>query len=536
MIKRLRQILRRRRRPRQVRPATRCIYPSLERLEDRAMLSATFGHTPHGHGGPAFDARDGGGQRFANSGAYASDSQRGARFDSETYRGDRNFEPSFGGMYDRAPVRNQFSQKFTMDSYPRSWSSYSGWQQPMRSPAPVSYVEPPPVLDKPPVTRAATPVVESPVVKRNATPALDYSQPKREETVYSDPTVADLVAAFRELARRASQNSYSTGFDLNTDFIQYGSSSQTTTSRNQTLGSNDSVNLLPSATELLGFTSSITNLPSVTQLISRDTNVVGLLSTTARELVFQDYTARIGLSVPSVLYDRSPTAAIAAEGVQTDASDGFIQPNDAMTMDETARLNSLVEQEHEAVAGMLRSLHNLDTPLQASAPATPGSAIMSLQPEQTPVANAELQTEVALDEMPVGEVDGGMVLLQPTGVAADSVLDIPAVTTDRVERLAVHTGMETSVDVVQAVDIAVDDTFGSDTVQPSSSTSSSQENQNGLEPALQRESTSSNRAAVVVGATTLTGALVWMSRTITRKPKADRSAEKRHTRRGPSSR
>jgi hypothetical protein len=180
--------------------------------------------------------------------------------------------------------------------------------------------------------------------------------------------------------------------------------------------------------------------------------------------------------------------------------DGFIRPTDGSMVDAPVSSSDAVVRELDAIDAVLDELHEPDKFLPASI-----STDTNLQ--------VDLQSDAALNEMPAGEVDGGMVLLQSTGDANVSVLDLTPVYADHVNRNARPAKMETSVGMFQAVDVQTDDAPTNDTTPQMKSTGAlTPEIKLNENVPFKRESSSSNKAAALAGATTLTGALVWLSR------------------------
>jgi hypothetical protein len=195
--------------------------------------------------------------------------------------------------------------------------------------------------------------------------------------------------------------------------------------------------------------------------------------------------------------------------------DGFIRPTDGSVDDATVNSSDAVVREREAIDAVLDELHDPE-----KFPPAIASTDTNLQ--------VDLQADAALNEMLAGEVDGGMVLLQSTGDANGSGLDLTPVYTDHFDRSDRPAKMETSVGMFQAVDVQTDDAPINDSVSQMESTSRlAPEVKIDQNAPIQREPSSSSKAAALVGATTLTGALVWLTGSARRIQPSESTAQKR---------
>jgi hypothetical protein len=235
----------------------------------------------------------------------------------------------------------------------------------------------------------------------------------------------------------------------------------------------------------------------------------------ARELAFQEFSSRLFQSNATNSYDRANLNELGTESTQPETLDGFIRPTDGSMVDATVNSSDAVVREREAIDVVLDELHDPDKFLPA-----PTSTDTNLQ--------VDLQADAALNEMPAGEVDGGMVLLQSTGDANGSGLDLTPMCADHFDRGERPAKMETSIGMFQAVDVQTDDAPSNETAPQTESTSALM-----LEIKLdeniptKREPSSSGKAAALAGATTLTGALVWLSRGGRRHSRPEPTAQKR---------
>ena len=119
-----------------------------------------------------------------------------------------------------------------------------------------------------------------------------------------------------------------------------------------------------------------------------------------------------------------------------------------------------------------------------------------------------------------------------TGDANGNGFDLTQVYAEHVGRFNAPAKMETSVGMFQAVDVGSDEAPIVESVpQNESMTQLNRETKLNDKLPTKREQ-SSNKAAAVVGATTLTGALVWLNRASSRFSRQKPSAQKRHVFRG----
>jgi hypothetical protein len=255
----------------------------------------------------------------------------------------------------------------------------------------------------------------------------------------------------------------------------------------------------PSASEVFALARSLTDSSASLPTLSHESNTASVLTAVARDLAFQEYSP-MGLSmIASSSYDRVSVSAIASESATSDLLDGFIGSTDLAKTDDVVASSGAVAREREAVDAVLQSLNDIDTLLPASA-----STDVKIQ--------IDLQTDAAVDELISSEFDGGMVLIQSAGISDDGGFDLTPVYADHLERFDVPAKMETSVGLFQAVDVAVDEVPVADVAQPTAPTFEMQrEIKVDENPPIKREQPSSNKAASVVSAATLTGAIIWMN-------------------------
>jgi hypothetical protein len=125
-----------------------------------------------------------------------------------------------------------------------------------------------------------------------------------------------------------------------------------------------------------------------------------------------------------------------------------------------------------------------------------------------------------------------MVLLQSTGDANGNGFDLTQVYAENVGRFNAPAKMETSVGMFQAVDVGSDEAPIVESVpQNESTTQFNRETKLDDEFPAKREQ-SSSKAAAVIGATTLTGALVWLNRAGSQSSRQKPTAQRRRVFRG----
>jgi hypothetical protein len=120
-----------------------------------------------------------------------------------------------------------------------------------------------------------------------------------------------------------------------------------------------------------------------------------------------------------------------------------------------------------------------------------------------------------------------MVLLQSTRDANESGFDLTPVYADHLERFEAPAKMEMSVGMFQAVDVAIDEAPIIEAAPKTDSTTELKSEIKLDDKLSTKREQSSNKAAAVVGATTLTGALVWLNRAGSRFSRAKTTAQKR---------
>jgi hypothetical protein len=276
---------------------------------------------------------------------------------------------------------------------------------------------------------------------------------------------------------------------------------------------------LPGDKAFAGIVSTGSDMPVASQALARETSTVAALTAAARDVAFQEFSPSLFQSNATNALDRTNVETAIGDATKPDVNDGLIPSSDEANS-VVASSSDAVAREREAVDAVLGELEDVDPLVPA-----PESQAQS--------RNVELPTDTALDDLSAGEVDGGMVLLQSTGDANGNGLDLTPVYAEHVERLTAPAKIEASIGIFyQAMDVATDDAPLMEATPQNGPTWQLQrkiQSEDGLP--TKRDASSPSKAATLIGATTLTGALVWMNRggRITRQKPA---AQKRRVGRG----
>lgn len=245
---------------------------------------------------------------------------------------------------------------------------------------------------------------------------------------------------------------------------------------------------------------------TVTQIYARETSTLTALSASAHDLVLQDYSVRPLSASTTTASDRSTTVTRFTD-VPTDVLEGFISPSDGMKAEESVNTTDALAQERIAVDAILRELRDVD----ARFPASDGTVADASNGKPAEAA-IDFVMEANGDEAAFGVTDGGMVALRATGDVNSSGFDLTPVYAATVAPIKAQLGLETSVGVYQAMDVAIDDAPLAEAAQPRQPLSSSKHDaiRHETMPATRIQAT--NNEAAVLTVTTLTGALIWMNR------------------------
>lgn len=500
MLNQLRQTLRKLLAPRRVRRESLRMRWPLERLEDRVMLSASFGPKAYGHGGAGFGPHGGVGPYFAEPAAFASHPQQSIGYEPRSFSQARNAGPAFKGIPDRSQSLSESREYPLMQDTigpPQEMSTYdtasfgSTWER---------YFTSPPQFVR---TVPAGPLPLAAPEYHPAPTTVSSPQPVYNSKIIVESIVVIFVPSKPPSALRSP---FPNSIELPTDPI-------------------------PSPWEVPALAGSLTDVPATQQLIARDNSIVAMLTATARDLAFRDYAPNLLLLSTAASNDRVNLGSSAKDAAPIESLDGFIRPYSESFVDDLVHSTDSVTQEREAINRVLRDLRDVETPLPANAPTA--SAVEESDNSQDLNVEIDLwQTESIADEMPAGEVQGGMVLLQSTGDANESGFDLTPVYAERIERFNMPASMETSVGLIQAIDVAADEIPVSDSARPANSTAEPQSQiQTDDRLQTQREEPTSRKSAALVGATTLTGGLLWLSRKASKDGQPQPVLQKRRVRR-----
>jgi hypothetical protein len=495
MFGKLRQKMKRHMTPRKERTDAVRVRGALERLEERTMLSASYGSTGHAHGGSQLAPRGGPSSQFGDSAAVASHQQRSVSYDTQTFSNGREV----GGSYSESQSRSAMQSAF-QPSRPQPFEQH-GYQQPMLTQSAANF--PPPMLGY---------------------SQLEYFDvsPEPTYTAYYFVNVPQKVQKTQKSELGSANGYVSQGTSALPPDLGFGNFDRTSVPN----GLPDHFQLPGGVTiEPLRYTNPSgiqgaakgyprADVPFASQILARETGTVAALTAVAREVAFQEFSATLFQANATSPADRANFDLVGAETTQSDMLDGFIPPADGSNVTDTVNTSHAVARERKAVDAVLEELHDLDKLLPDGASTDVNFPI-------------DLQAESSLDELPAGEVDGGMVLLQSTRDANESGFDLTPVYADHLERFDAPAKMEMTIGMFQAVDVAIDE---APIIEAPPTTDSSTE----LKPEIKLDDTlprkrqsSSNKAAAIVGATTLTGALVWLNRAGSRISRQKSTAQKR---------
>lgn len=490
--------------------------PLLERLEDRAMLSASFGHMSQGQGRPDFARHVGGsGPPATDSAVYSLGSPHATNDDFQNSRGGKDPGTS-SSRPERSLMQQSLGPRTEMRSLDQQWAAYPERNQYVASPPPTqsfnSFTQP---------TFRSSNSTSKPQNLPLLIPELPHSDPPLASNVWNPPLGTPLGTP---------RPSSITHWII---VINEPSPNQTATARSQNPGLPSGSNLLdttfnriPSATGVLAFASTLTDLSAVQQMIARDSSSVAALSAVARELAFQDYTPQLLIMAASTSYDRASVNSLATEAAPS-SLDGFIYSADESVVDDVADATDAVAREREAVDAVLRELRDVNSATPETAPTDVAPAIGEASDRQLTDVETQLEIDGSADEMPSALIDNGMVLLQASRDTDATAFDLTPVYAEQLENANSQTGMETSIGFYQAVDVAIDETLSAESTQTGDlKLELEAESQiNETLPAVHE--TSSSRAATAIGATALTGAIAWLNRNRNPSRKSDATAQKR---------
>jgi hypothetical protein len=485
----------------------------VERLEERAMLSTSYGGPGHGYGGAdlrAYSVESP--QRFGDSAAFASQQQRSMSADSQTFYTVHETSPAYRDFQDPPMMQSAIAPTMRVSDAVQLRPAERGWNEfgaaPPRDNRYSGYMEIGYSLYMPSAAPDAMYASDNFEYDAESAPIVPGTHPQNNDFGASFPPAMKATATpipsavtggdLRQNLSRGFHSSYPSVSDYNAKVVA--------TSYGTTLG-------LDNALTNVGLAAS--DLPVISQILSRDANTSTVLSAVAREVAFQEFSQSLFQMNGTTAYDRVNVDAIGMDAVQAELADGWIHPADESGPDAGANSSDAVARERAAVDDVLERLEDVDTLL----PAVIAQDINS---------ESNLQTETALDDLPAGEVDGGMVLLRATGDANTSGFDLTPVDAEHVGRFNMPAQLETSVGMLQAMDVASEDAPLVETVQQADLPTQLKRDTR-LEDKLptKSEQSSTSKAATLVGVTTLTGALVWIDRNGSQVEQPKSTAKKR---------
>ncbi len=455
-----------------------------ERLEDRAMLSATTGAMAFGPGGLGLDLRALGASTTAPPPQYFMS------FAGPIQWAERAPDPMRGGFDDRPAMLSGLGDG------PGIWDFGADATHLASSHTqPTSRAQ---LLSKPP----------SPVASNTATTVIVI-------VVTSGPTFVEYytfipVAPTQQVARASSSPSPLSSALLSPKPATGGHSFEAP--------NGPSI----SAIDSLPLSAAFSGIPTAAQIVSHDIHAAALAPQGALDAAFQSYASQLLLVTTGIGNDRAClTSADDLSGQAGDALDDFIRLSDFALADDEVIAGKAVERERAAVDAVLQRLQDLD-----SLPSELGNTDTGR--EETGSANeAGLWSDgpfpAPLENVALAAAEGGMVLLQASGEANESAINLANVAGDHLDLLNARVGVEASIGFYQAVDVGSDDLSADNlpTANPA------------VEPARQARpdnrysndggGESPRKAAATVGASTLVGALLWCARRTQRDD--DRAAD-----------
>jgi hypothetical protein len=488
--------------------------PPVERLEDRAMLSASIGAMPYeyGLGGPVIMERATSAPPSTHVISYEYESMDGS-LEIDRLMGDAQFQPA---MDLNAPFVSPRMDALGLDPHGARYDSgreFTAAGPPLQMVTYVFYVD-----VGHPTTANQTGSSSSPLIEK-ATAPPSYANPSLDLNLgapdYDDialppkgPAPPSNPVAGVTLGGKGPGNSVTGLPSSKSNPIEY-----LTTEHEYP----------PS---VLAIESALTDLTTATTNSARETNSTSTISSMAHDIVLQDYMPRTPLTTVSTPYDQAKLGPI---GIDTTSDvDGFIQTPSDSTSDDVLGTSDAVARERDAVNEILRDLQDVGVRDRTDWTDS-GSSVARSSAQGIDNEPLDLPIDIAGNELPVGEVDGGMVLLQSNGDTYDSEIDLTTMYADQLEKVVAPVGMETSVGIYEAMDVAAEEV-------PVANYGTSIEATAGVpreipvsEKLPVHAKQSSHKAAAIIGATTLTGALVWMNRNRTRdREDAAAEDERRH--------
>jgi len=440
----------------------------IERLEERAMLSATMGPMPHAgdgySGGPQYF---GGGPPGGDAATFTSPMRHDVGPQFQMFSTDGMSGGSFGGMRDRPAshaLRSNSGSYVSALSYGSTWNQFS------------YYASPPPTT-----TYIVTIVTTTPLA------AGDYwhdppAAPPKSNSQGSTPRVSAPLLSLPILG----SNPPGGGRD------------------SSSIGGDGPARAIFASLNSLSLSTALAAIPTATQIITRDIDSAALFPTGALDAAFQSYASRLLLvASSSATTDRTVDVSVDdASATHGEALTGFIRSGDFGITDDELISTDAVQRELDAVDAVLRELHDFDKL---------STDFLESVANNNDTDEAMVDVELRLSPDALGEAEGGMVMLEARDDANDSVFNLVGMESEQVDLLQVRTGVEAAVGFYQAIDVDAVEAPAANLsiVDPTTEVTRTMPGDNRL--STERETKSSGEAAAVIGATTFVGAMLWAS-------------------------
>ncbi len=251
-------------------------------------------------------------------------------------------------------------------------------------------------------------------------------------------------------------------------------------------------------------------IPTAAQIVSRNIDSAALFPAGALDAAFQSYSSRLLLvATPTTANDRtlvdSVDDAMTAHG---EALSGFIRPSDLRIVDDALTSMDAVQRERDAVDAVLHDLHEFDAPLwDATSVSQNGDRAV----ETTVDVELRLPSSDGFSGIaPFNDAEGGMVMLEASGDANESAINLIGADDGQVDLLQSHAGVETAVGFYQAIDVATEDVPVANLPTVIPATESAPAMPSDTRFSTENETKSSDKAAAAIGATAFVGAMLWV--------------------------
>lgn len=461
-----------------------------ERLEDRAMLSATMGpmqldHDPHG-----FAPQDSAGPQFASAGMFAPPPRNHVEPPAGMYLSDPISRPSLGAMHAEPGMMggshggtSQISSSYPASNIGGSSSSWANFEGQQTS----AYSQPTQRAQQTQTTYYIVIITSSAPLKASAItapPADTYDPTPSSGGGQSPPKSSPSMAPPTDPPP--------------SNAIRAPGSTTNEMPRGGNFASSNAVSL----------NSAALNIPSATQIATRDVDSAALLPSAALDAAFQSYAARLLLTTSTSAKEYSLLKSLDGDATTSDEADGeFIRMTDFTVSSDEHSSTDAVERERAAVDEVLRGLEELDT--------LPADSITSTVSTDETAAFDEAGFEslgAPFGFAPITDANGGMVMLRASDGANDAAFNLLSPGDANVDVLGFRVGVEASIGFYQAVDVATDDSFapmGMPTASPVAEPV--RQIERNARASTDGENSASPKAAAAIGATSLIGAMLWVS-------------------------